>query len=390
MARNQNCLVVGPSHVNRLKNLVTGGGLPNSFRPENLIGVPGAPVWSKKLLDQASAQLAADQPICMIVGDFRFGNGICIANPRPEGLFADGFVAIDQAAMSGINDRELLARSIVALKEWQKQFPQMRFLLWDLFGRQTQDMFAGRYIVDGKYRHPSWTLEEVEAELAALNLIPLAPLMAAQSPEEIMRLIIDGSNHPSQAGYQFLANLFIEGMSAVDAFESAIAGVEERLARAGAALRERQGADVVLTGLSVWLDAMVRYLGPRGIMRMREVGMWIAPLNSQSEASRDARLPEQATYVFIAPDALSEAQAFDLISKNGVTPPDSHCRVVVWEARSEAAITARRETPRFQHRQPPFIATPVPQELALPSSWVEFGPSGFPTGKGLADFLDEL
>jgi hypothetical protein len=368
-----NALVVGPSHVVRIREMVESGALSKLFSPSNLIGIGGVPVWSKQLFELASAPQHSEKPIFMIVSDFRFGNTAFDRGGLPDELFADGFVGVSLGAITDRNDAILRDRCVKALQVWQDKFgDRIKFVFWDLLGRQVQDRLGGRHISNRQYNHPHWNLTEVQALMQPERIIDLAVLLG-QPMDRVLRLVIDASNHPSQAGYVFIENIIARNLPVLDSFRNGILMVESHLENAARDLRSRYNHAVVLTGTSVWIDTLMRYLGPAGVREFEKLEVKLVPVQRQlGHPFRPAVIESESYCISInAGPSLAE---------------DEGNRSVLWEPRCVQAISSRGEVPKFTYETGSTQAAPA----QVSKDWVEIGPLGMPTLRGLIGLMNEL
>ena len=177
----------------------------------------------------------------------------------------------------------------------------MRFIFWCLFGRQVFDRLAGQHIIEGSYKHPVCSYAETVAHFPDADIVELAPLLQ-QPMHEVRRLFIDKSCHPSQIGYIFLNNALCKGQEALPAYLDAVREVESDLIALAEEVATAMGGPLLITGLSVWLDTLVGYMGQSGMARVAEAGLVLAPLRRCWPASVDQilqRVLEQCNYLVV-------------------------------------------------------------------------------------------
>jgi hypothetical protein len=389
----QSKMMIGPSHIVRWGEHLKANLLDRPASLKDLIGYGGAPIWSKKLFDAAVRDAHPDAKILLMVGDFRFGNEVCL-KPSPDAppVFASGLSGINAKAISATNDALMLKKSIQALELWNDKFNNnIRLLFWDLFCRQVQDRLAGRHISEKKYVHPSWNLLPIQAMFPANRVIDLTPLLNLPM-HEAMRLFIDGSSHPSYIGYLFITNCFFHESNAITSYNKACFDVESMIFSAIKSLIARRQSAVTLFGRSVWIDTLLRYLGPSGRKKAQDLGLSIAPINVQIGHKIDSRQIIENTnksHLFLVCEngCLSDLPVFgDVISPqpNGVHPG---LNALAWEASCSEVITQRNETPRALHGT--VIGKPSPNQIIqLSNADVELGPFGYPTINGIIKVLN--
>lgn len=386
-------LVAGPSHVVRWSWHVRDGVVDSPLEWDRFIGRGGAPIWHASLLRQAVEAAGAEASVVVLVGDFRFGNGILLANPVPSGVLVDEFMGVTAGAMTPEHDQAMLQRGLAGLRAWHETYgDQARYVLWDVFGRQVQDRLAGRHIADGHYRHPVFNYDEIAAALPGLDIVDLAPLLRLPQ-HDVSRLFIDGSNHPSQIGYLLLNGLVFDRLEVREAYDRAVATVEELLTLAQK-ISESAGRPVLLTGRSAWLDTLSRYMGVNGARRLADAGLILAPLD---------HVPGQPSLTQVVERTDLEPCAAVVVSAGGKDISALLARafrtelsmwtdvpVIDWESATEKAIGDRGETPRFARLDPALPADPDAIKPALVSRAVEQGPLGTPSWSGLTALLRQI
>lgn len=387
--------IVGPSHAVRWKQHVKNGTLDFPKSIDNLVGFGGAPIWSKQLFDLAHQKSIDDNKLLLMVGDFRFGNEICLsANKNSSDILTNGYVGISAQAINEANDSYMHDRSVKALELWNKTFSKnIKFIFWDLLCRQIQDRLCGRHVINKTYKHPHWNLESLQRLIPDEKLIDLSPL--AHTPmHEAVRLFIDSSSHPSQIGYQFITNCFIHGMKAIAAFDKAVTDVEQVIFTTAKDALKRKGKPIILCGRSVWIDTLVRYLGAAGVRRLETLGISLVPFNSQIgnpiRSASDIPASGTAELIYISENGV----ASDLpeliqnqLSSLGYTLTAKNC--IAWESSCIELIKKRNETPRCISDQP-FVNNTIKHTLELNDADVELGPFGYPSMTGIIRLLTTI
>nr|GFC78604.1 hypothetical protein [Tanacetum cinerariifolium] len=243
-----------------------------------------------------------------------------------------------------------------------------------------------------KYEHPNWNLAPLQSTLPAEQVIDVAPLLRLPM-HEVMRLFIDGSSHPSYIGYQFILNCFVYGSSAMTAYNKAVHDVETLIFNAVKNLIKRKNAPLIMCGQSVWLDTLMRYLGPSGTVKAQSLGLALIPFNPQlgySTGAVESLLGENVETVIITDNgALSDLPArFQTLINDGqlTRPASSH---VAWEASCQEIIRARNETPRSLHGTLMAVSSSA-RRVEVSDADVELGPFAYPTISGIIKLLDFL
>lgn len=388
-------IIAGPSHMVRWGQHLKNGLVDRPSSVADLVGFGGAPIWSKKLIDSVENLTSIDTKILLMVGDFRFGNEICLHSSRETlPLFSSGFSGISSNAITQENDVFMLEKCKKALDVWNGKFNnKIHFIFWDLFCRQVQDRLAGRHISNKKYLHPNWNLAPIQALVPADKLIDLTPLLTLPMHEAV-RLFIDGSSHPSHIGYLFIINSFIYGSDTVTAYNKAVYDVEKMIFSTVDLMLERRSTPVTICGRSVWLDTLIRYLGSSGVDILAEKGLTLVPFNSQighiNNNSIEKLTQANSELYFVSEHGLISdvPSAYEPTFRDMEwvpTPKNSFA----WESSCASIISKRNEKPHslFGQLNPESAQVPL---LDLSDADVELGPYGYPTISGILKFLNQI
>ena len=188
-------LVLGPSHVKRLAHAYDYGILPDTKLNIKFFGHDGMPIWHPaftKILKSADY----DQ-LLVIVGDFRFGNKIFA---QTEAKKASG---VAKELINYSNDQKLYEKSIAVIQEWITFYgDKIKFIFWDLLGREFANRQNNYYVIDGHYCHPTWNYDDV-AERFKHHIIDIGFL----KNEYMNRLTVDSANHFSFYAYLLLTDI---------------------------------------------------------------------------------------------------------------------------------------------------------------------------------------
>lgn len=386
---SQDKLIVGPSHIVRWKNHRQHALLDTPSDKNAFIGFGGAPIWSKRLFENTVSVAKPDQEILFMVPDFRFGNSISIGmSELPIGAFLDGHSGIDSKALTPSNDGIMYQLCMKALPHWRNKFPKsIRFCFWDLLCRQIQDRLLKKHVATKMYSHPTWNLKDIQDSYPRENVIDLVPLLS-EPMHELNCLYIDSSSHPSQIGYKTIENCFIHKMNTHAAYIKASSDVRAEILYAADQLVSNSQQPKLIIGRSVWLDTLVRYLGPKGIKALVELGVCVKP--HRTPPAYPLKLVEE----FVS------KSTYDIvhISENGSLPDHlidplvkTHkaVRYISWEASCDFIIRSRKETPKsaFGGSFNPSEAVGV---IPLDDSDVELGPFGYPTINGILKLFRNL
>lgn len=386
-------LIVGPSHAVRWAHHARDGVVRCGLSADRIIGLAGAPIWSKKLFDSAGALTGPDDQLAVIVGDFFYGNAVCLVEDAASGpLMRDGFLAIDARAITYDNNVKMLKRGMDALQVWHRQFgKRVRYIFWCLLGRQVHDRLAGHHIGDAGYHHPNFNYAEVVASLPEFDIVDLSPLLQ-QPMHEVSRLFIDSNSHASQIGYLTLDGLLCDGLSAPDAFRRAVENVESQLFALARQIAAAKGRKVFLTGRSVWLDTLMRYMGAAGLVRLAEAGLILSPLDRAPGQSSIAQITEgvRPTDCQLVVISSGGADLAPLLAQVFGADPRVWDGVphIDWEGATKDVIAARGGKPRFTHDAAQKPQAPEVVSPTLEAHMVEQGPLGIPSWTGLRHVLE--
>ena len=191
---NSRKCIVGPSHIVRWRYLFKN--VLNQLPQFDTYAVGGLPIWDTELLSFLKDAEHKYDEIYVLVGDFRFGNGLFTNQEKRH-------FGIIRNNINNINDSLLYEKSLSALDEISKK-PNVKLLFWDLYLREFINKKSGRYVDKGKYSHPLWNYKIVQDRYRDIT-IPLNEL----DQLNLEYLYIDSSLHPSILGYNFLFNIFM-------------------------------------------------------------------------------------------------------------------------------------------------------------------------------------
>ncbi|QEI13681.1 hypothetical protein [Cellvibrio japonicus] len=388
-------LIVGPSYTLRWHQQVRDGVVCCNLEAERIIGLADHPIWSKQLLETARAMADTEKPIGVMIGDLRSGNGICLSDRcNQESVLNDGFWGINSAAITLEYDRQMLQRARAGLACWHQCFgARARYVFWYLFGQQVHDRLAGRYINDTGYRHLTFNYVDVVANLPDLDIVDLSPFLCMPM-HEVNRLFIDRNSHPSRIGYLLLNGLLCENLSPQDAYHLAVAEVEADLIALAQQIVSQKNGPVILTGHSIWLDTLSRYLGASGAKRLAEVGLILAPLE---QAPGQASIKEICTGLDLSSCAIIVlsaggadltpvlAKAFDTTTAAWHELP-----CIDWESAASSIIVERKEHIKFNRLNTTLPVHTNIINCVLEAPMVELGPEGIPSWAGLKHLMQVI
>lgn len=385
-----NSVIVGPSHVVRWKKLRSEKAIARPITPNLCIGFGGAPVWSKRNLEAVHSLATATHNVCLIVGDFRFGNNIRLQESEPDDLFVDGFSGITHSAINASNDEWMFKRSIRALEAWAELFPdRLSIMFWDLLCRQVQDRLMGRYITNHSYRHPTWDLEMIEVENPHLPIVSLIQLLR-QPMHEILRLFIDSSCHPSHAGSLFIENVFFEGMDVVQAYKSSTDQVFNELIGAAETAKLSQ-RPIWLIGKSIWISTLYRYLGASGVHKLSQAGIRLLSLSRELGHSGPDFKDFYSAPIDMPIFIVSGSGSLDDVLPYFSNPPENlekklkGAKCFAWEANCVDIIRMRLERPGFSYKWEGEVFRSLRYEIR--DEHIELGQNAEPTMRGLMKLL---
>lgn len=383
--------IFGPSHAIRWKWHVRDGVVSSRLPAEAFVGLGGAPIWSQALFNAASDAVRFGGNIALLIGDIRFGNGIARDQAEPLAkLFQDGYLGIEPRALTPEIDRRMLRHVTEALGIWQTALAdRVRFVFWDLFGRQVFDRLSGQHIVDRCYAHPVFNYHDIAADHPEALVLDLSPLL--QLPmHEIRRLFIDRSCHPSQIGYLLLENALCNDLKVSDAYAVAVSEVETQLQDLARSLANTATRPVLLTGRSVWLDTLSAYMGKDGAAKLAAAGLVIAPLDRLQGQSDLPQILATTPLTACIPVVISSGADITGHLAKAFGTDHAYWRDlphIVWEQATEDIIRKRGETPRFDHTT---AGAQCANRLTLVPHMVEQGPLGQPSFTGLRHILQVL
>lgn len=395
---SNNTLVVGPSHVIRWReSLKDVAPHETKFSPNNMIATAGAPAWHSKNFKLAKQKAGKDKQILFMVPDFRFGNSIfkesLYVNSQGtwiDELFKDDHLAIDQQCINLSNDIILRERSLAALTAYTKEFDgRIKLLFWDLLGRQVYDRLSGRHFVNGKYSHPTWSLDSIQNKFNEDVIVDLLPLTKI-AMHEALRLFIDMSLHPSKIGYLFLEYCVLDQLTAAEAFKKAVLTVEGQIKEIFQPLVQKNTCFVIY-GNSIFIYILLRYLGWSGLKKLHEQGIYIIPHEHQlgfpilsAEWLPPTGREYKTLYVL--------NQEFDSISTNlvGFKPTAvSSKNTILWEKSASVIVKARGIHAKFDDSAlSKKLLKAV--KLDLQEADVELGDLMHPTYQGLIKMLKTI
>lgn len=384
--------IFGPSHLVRWSDHVKNGVIKSNFSSHQLVGQGGLPIWSKSLFKNVSFNIRKGGNVAILVGDFRFGNVICMENGSDKNTLRDGFLSINPLAISKEFDLLLFNRSISALKLLQRVVGnQATFIFWDLFCRQIQDRLLGNYIKDFSYNHPIWNYQKIQELLPDLHQINLSPLLTMPM-HEVNRLFIDNSSHPSQISYYLLENLLGKNLSPLNAYSLAVSQFENDFLTLLSNTLLKKKKLFLLTGESIWLDTLIQTLGANGQLRLAKSGLIISLPNpaagrlSINELSNILGEKPQLLAI-VSSKSLGNDPAFSSLFSDS----DSNLTQIThvnWEVEAEKIICARGVVPNFKYSLKLEGAVKNTFPLNLQPSMVELGPSAEPSMSGIKYILD--
>ncbi|MBT9099477.1 hypothetical protein KFZ76_17415 [Methylovulum psychrotolerans] len=248
-------LIIGPSHVVRLRHALATRQLPELTRPSRLIGVGGLPIWSPRITKEL-ATATSESEVFVIVGDFRFGNPV-LNDPAftPDYPQPKEYLAIEKDLINETNDQRLFALSLTALDALKQQLNgRLRLLFWDLSIREYQNRSTGRYYQEsGDYRHPVWNLDAVLAQFSDIAIDSRVMLSHGE------QLFIDSSAHPSLIGWLYI-NRYLRGATTVD-LSAVLQAFDQALTQLLAAVLTKEA--VLITGDSKFTRLLALFVSNR-------------------------------------------------------------------------------------------------------------------------------
>jgi len=198
-------ILVGPSHIPRIRHALEVVGLPRPVDEILYFGDGGFPVWKKSVFEQCCNEYRDGDKILLIVADFRFGNSIlcdksCNIN---DAVFFNGHTHVNRELCTLENDEQMKKLCVKALLKWKERFGDKLIILhWTLAMRTVKNRLSRQHVdSNGKYRHPVWNIDE------PVFKTDVAGLSALQTTNELNicnSLTIDNDLHPSTLGYLYI------------------------------------------------------------------------------------------------------------------------------------------------------------------------------------------
>lgn len=206
-------VVIGPSHIVRWVREHSLRGSDNALDNIKVIAAGGLPLWSDYVANELHSIPQASQ-VCVLVGDFRFGNEAC---DNPDSSCLPSMYGISKVAISSKSDKVCYDKTLAVLDDIATHH-KVKFIFWDLAIREYKNKLIGRYVNEsGVYTHPIWNLSVVENRYLK-NIIPMQLIIDA-IPDF---LEMDSSNHPTSISYTLLDSLLLENKSVSEAIVSAL------------------------------------------------------------------------------------------------------------------------------------------------------------------------
>lgn len=188
----------GPSHIVRYIHALDNKIIPPTKNQISYIyGFGGIPIWHKTLLNKIKSALEENKvdECYILAGDFRFGNDIFSYS---DSDWNGNFTGIKKKNINVNNDKTLYIHCRETYKKLIDTYKErIKIIPWDLAIREFQNREKKSYFIEGKYKHPTWNLEEFSREFPR-NIVDISFLLTNKNTN---KLFIDSSAHPSLLGY---------------------------------------------------------------------------------------------------------------------------------------------------------------------------------------------
>jgi hypothetical protein len=231
-------VLVGPSHIPRLRHALEIVGLPRPTKEIVYLGDGGYPVWNKEAFDECCEIVSPSDQILLIIADFRFGNSI-LSNDNVEAngeILQSGHTHIKRELCTVEADHIMKKRCIDAIAIWKHKFgSNLTILHWTLAMRTVKNRILGHHVdSSGVYRHPVWNVDDAafSEDINELSLIQHDSDLSSYDA-----FTIDNDLHPSTLGYLYITSYAVIGkhslasdnarkiyLSGINALISSIAG----------------------------------------------------------------------------------------------------------------------------------------------------------------------
>lgn len=161
----------------------------------HIIGLSSTSIFSYQANNIIKWILEWFEKVIYLVTDFRVGN-IAIDAEKPDGKF------VKRSEMNTQNSQECYRLAINQLDQLAKE-KNILFLFWQLYGRESFNKLANKYINNGVYCHPIWNYKEIVNRYEH-NIIDISKYF---SYKDIPDMVVDSALHPSNSCYQDLESI---------------------------------------------------------------------------------------------------------------------------------------------------------------------------------------
>lgn len=198
-------ILVGPSHIPRIRHALECVGLPKPAEQILYLGDGGFPIWNKDLYDKCCAEFKPGDSILLIAGDFRFGNSVLTDDncDLTKTCFFNGHTHVKRELCSIENDKLMKNLCLRALAKWKSRFGESIVILhWTLAMRTVKNRLSKLHTdIHGKYEHPTWNIDE---SVFSQEIPGLESLQSTSELSTCNKLVIDNDLHPSTLGYLYI------------------------------------------------------------------------------------------------------------------------------------------------------------------------------------------
>ena len=280
-------ILVGPSHIPRLRHAIEVVGLPRPAEEISYFGDGGFPIWNKSIFQECRKVHRPGDRILLIVSDFRFGNSILTkksSNTLNE-IFIDGYTHVSKDLCTPKIDEKMKERCIQALQIWKHQFGDDLIIFhWTLAMRTLKNRLIKNHTnTDGIYRHPIWNIDKDNLQD---NVKGLSELQTSTDLQACESLTIDNDLHPSTLGYFYINAI------AVTADHYRSLRIAKSIYMAGlnslvSSLKTQNSQKTLITGSSNFLKNLIRAI-PLSCQKILEAeGISLENTSSPNRVSED-------------------------------------------------------------------------------------------------------
>ena len=273
VVNNEKTLLIGSSHMVRMRHAFITGQLPNSGQ-YICHGYPGTPLWNPHVFNNTKQEVEKHgiEKVVLFVPDLRFGNVVDIKILQKYDLIG-GVTHIKKEHINLMKDLALAAKSVQVLALYLKALPvKTDIFYYDLFFREVFDA------ANGRYHNTLYTLKNFEGYLSThtYKLHHQKPL------GDFSCLICDSSLHPSNHGFLSLFHILHHQESSVKNYDIAMQAAKDNLKRRLSAKMEMLPPGTLICGDSIFMRDLSDQLGIGKIeeLHSKKIYLYSAPPQS--------------------------------------------------------------------------------------------------------------